>query len=81
MSTGDIQRVIFILIDGDLEDDVLRFRAVAFVPVRFDDDDPMQISVSMAFGGRNAVSKLGLDKHKSIQLSKHGPSNTVLDTN
>ena len=32
----------------------------------------------MAFGGRNAVSKLGLDKHKSIQLSKHGPSDTVL---
>lgn len=46
LSTGDIQRVIFILVNGDLENDVLRFRAVAFVPVRFDDDDPMQISES-----------------------------------
>lgn len=40
LSTGDIQRVVFILVDGDLENGVLRFRAVALVAVRFNDNDP-----------------------------------------
>lgn len=44
LSTGDIQRVIFVLVDGDLEDGVLGFGAVALVAVRFNDNDPTQIS-------------------------------------
>lgn len=47
LSTSDIQRVIFILVDGDLEDDMLRFRAVALVAVRFNNNDPAQISESV----------------------------------
>ena len=46
LSTGDVQRVIFILVDGDLEDDMLRFRAVAFVAVRFNDYDATYIPES-----------------------------------
>lgn len=45
-STSDVQRVIFILVDGNLEDDVLRFGAVALVAVRLNDNDPTQISES-----------------------------------
>lgn len=41
LSTSNIQCVIFILIDGDLEDDVLRFRAVVLVAVQFNENDPM----------------------------------------
>lgn len=40
LSTSDIQRVILILVDGDLEDYVLRFRAVALVAVRLNDNNP-----------------------------------------
>lgn len=46
LSTSDIQRVVLILVDGDLEDDVLRFRAVALMAIRFNDNDPTQISWS-----------------------------------
>ena len=44
LSSSDIQRVVFILVDGDFEDDVLRFRAVALMAVRFNDNNSTQIS-------------------------------------
>lgn len=46
LSIRDVQRVVFILVDGDFQDDVLGFGAVALVAVRFDDDDPEQNSDS-----------------------------------
>ena len=51
LSSCDIQRVIFVLIDGDLEEDVLGFGAVALVAVRFNDNDASRFRVSMAFLG------------------------------
>ena len=44
LSTSDIQRVIFVLVDGDLEDGVLGFGAVALVAIGFNDNDPKQSS-------------------------------------
>ena len=40
LSAGDVQRVVFVLVDGDPEDDVLELGAVALVAVGFNNDDP-----------------------------------------
>lgn len=40
LSAGDVQREVFVLVDGDPEDDVLELGAVALVAVGFNDDDP-----------------------------------------
>ena len=43
MGASDVQCVVLILVDGDLEDDVLRFRAVALISVVFNDDNPIRL--------------------------------------
>ena len=43
LSTHDIQRVIFVIVDGDFENDVLSFGVIALVAIRFDNDDPTQV--------------------------------------
>ena len=82
LSTRDVQRVVFILVDGDFQDDVLGFGAVALVAVRFDDDDPEQSSDSAwLFYWKNVIQKIGSGKSKRIQLSKNGPSDPVMVMN
>ena len=42
LGAGDIQCIVFILVDGDFENDVLRFRAVALIAVMLNDDNAME---------------------------------------
>ena len=75
LSTRDVQRVVLILVDGDFQDDVLGFGAVALVAVRFDDDDPEQNSdLAWLFLLEKVIQEMGSGKSKRIQLSKNGPS-------
>ena len=57
LSTGNIQRIVFILVDRDFEDDMFSFRAVALVAIRFSENDPSQ-----------NLSSAWLFKQKRIQL-------------
>ena len=43
LSTSNVQCVFFVLVDGDLEDDMLRLGAVALVTVWFDNNDTTQV--------------------------------------